>query len=89
MEKWYILEAMQGAAASKERRIEEISYEDVFGRTENDPDRPISFAGIFDRLLERAGGMDSLTSEQLEAIEAQARAEASRLQAEKEIQDHR
>lgn len=83
METWYLLTTIQATAAKKEKPVKDVAYEEVFGREDDDPHNPQTFAGIFEKLVQEAGGMEALSSEQLDAIEKKARELAARRQAEK------
>lgn len=76
MERWYMLESAYDLAAIREKRVEEVEYEEVFGHDATDA--PGTYAGILQRLIEEAGGFEKLTAQQLTLIEEQARELASR-----------
>lgn len=76
MERWYIIEATRHAASLKEKSLEEIEYEDVFGHGASKDAE--TYAGIRAKLIEEAGGFGKLNAQKLALIDEQARELAAR-----------
>lgn len=79
-----MLEATHNLAMVRERRVEEIEFEDAFGHDATD--EPETYAGILKRLIEDAGGFEKLDAAQLTLLEEQAREQAARLR--KKAKEH-
>lgn len=84
LEEWYILSALQNTALNKEKKLKDITYEEVFGY-ERKSLGASSYAAIVRRMEEQAGGFDNLTSEQIEKIHEAAREEVRRTRKEGEV----
>ncbi len=67
------MEGIKGAALKADKPIQDVVFEDVFEREPDDPHAPTTYAGIFDKLVEKAGGFNACTSEQLAGFDKQAR----------------
>lgn len=73
MEQWYIIDSLRSSSVRLEKPLKELCFEDVFQSLPDDPNNPTTYAGIFDKLVKEAGGLDACTPEQLAGFDRMAK----------------